>query len=410
METNELLPQLFRSEYRKIVAVLGKHFGFDQLEIAEDIASDTFLVAAETWGIKGLPENPVAWLYKVASNKALDLVRRDTLFANKIAPSIRSGGITSEQPFIDLSDQHIKDSQLQMMFAVCHPTLAPEAQIGLALRILCGFGIDEIADAFLSNRETINKRLFRAREKLREENISIELPPSAEIGLRLRSVLTTIYLLFNEGYYSSSQDMLLRRDLCLEAMRLNLILIDNENTDLPEVDALFALMCFHSSRFDARTDEKGELIRYDEQDSSLWNAELILRGQYYLNRASRERELSQYHIEAAIAYWHTIKSDTPEKWQNILQLYNRLLQIVYSPVAALNRTFALAKANGKQEAIKEAEKLQLTDNHFYHCLLGYLYTGLDTAKATSHLQQALALAKTDTERGRIRKDLDNLVI
>src|SRR6185295_11124907 len=264
-----------------------------------------------------------------------------------------------------------------MMFALCNPILPLESQVALTLRILCGFGIEEIADAFLTNRETINKRLSRGKEKLRNAGIEIRLPASGEINQRIDAVLTSLYLLFNEGYYSSSRDHVLRKDFCLEAMRLTGLMAENEQTDLPRVDALLALMCFHASRFDARTDEKGEIIRYDEQDIELWNDELISTGHYYLNKASRGKELSRYHLEAGIAYWHTIKNDSAEKWENILQLYNQLLCILYSPVSALNRTYALSKIKGKPAAIREAEKLGLTKNHLYHVLLGYLYEGID---------------------------------
>jgi RNA polymerase sigma-70 factor (ECF subfamily) len=409
MNNNELLPHLFRTEYHKITSVLYRHFGFEHPEVAEDIASDTFLIAAETWGLKGLPENPVAWLYTVARNRAKDYLRRNKLFEQKISPTLQADHDGWEEMVIDLSDAHIRDSQLQLMFAICQPILTAEAQIGLALRILCGFGIDEIADAFLSNKETINKRLFRAKEKLREQQVKIEFPPEAEIGTRIQAVLTTLYLLFNEGYYSSNKDTTLRKDLCLEAMRLTYLLVENESTNLPDANALIALMCFHASRFDARTDDNGEMIRYDEQDTNLWNDELISRGNHYLNLASKGSVVNKYHLEAAIAYWHTIKTDSIKKWESILQLYNRLLQIAYSPIAALNRTYALYKARGKQEAIAEAEKLQLNGNHLYHVLLGHLYTGVDQQTAIRHLQTALKLAKTTTEKTRIQKDLEKLV-
>ncbi|MEN0056208.1 MAG: sigma-70 family RNA polymerase sigma factor [Mucilaginibacter sp.] len=406
IKNNELLPHLFRTEYRKITAVLYKHFGFEYPEIAEDIASDTFLTASETWGLKGLHDNPVAWLYTVARNKAKDYLRRDNLFDHKISGILQAEYTGWEEKEIDLSDQHIKDSQLQLMFAICQPVLTAEAQIGLALRILCGFGIDEIADAFISNKETINKRLFRAKEKLREQKVKIEFPAGAELDTRMQAVLTTLYLLFNEGYYSTSKDTTLRRDLCLEAMRLTHLLIENESTNLPETNALISLMCFHASRFDARIDENGEMIRYDEQDTSLWNEELILTGNKYLNLAATGSKLNKYHLEAAIAYWHTIKNNTTEKWENILQLYNSLLLISYSPVAALNRTYALYKARGAEPAITEAEKLQLNSNHLYHVLLGHLYTSVNQPIAVQHLQTALKLAKTANEKKRIRKDLE----
>jgi RNA polymerase sigma factor (sigma-70 family) len=409
MNKGPLIPHLFRTEYRKIVAVLCRHFGFAQIENAEDIASDTFLVAAQTWGIEGTPENPTAWLYAVAKNKAKNYLQRGRLFENKIAPELKVSTPDFQEPEIDLSPQNINDSQLQMMFTICHPSLSTEAQVGLSLRILCGFGIEEIADAFLTNKETINKRLFRAKEKLREEKISIELPDAAAIDERLEPVLTTIYLLFNEGYYSVSQDKMLRKELCFEAIRLAYMLIENKHTNKPSVNALLSLMCFHASRLDARLDENGELILYAEQDTTRWNTDLISKGGYFLHCAASGDRLSKYHLEAAIAYWHTQPEDTQEKWENILQFYNQLLQIAYSPMAALNRTYALSKANGKQQAIAAAAKLDLTDNYFYYTLLGELYTGIDNRKALLHFQQAVALAKTQTVKQAIQKKVDKLL-
>ena len=423
MEQQTLIPHLFRTEYSKIVAVLCKRFGFDQMEIAEDIASDTFLAAVQTWPLHGIPPHPVAWLYHVAKNKARNWLQREFVFRHKVsgAAGAADSGISGaagdsggagysgpDEQDIDLSPKNIEDSQLQMMFAICTPVISPEAQIGLSLRILCGFGIEEIADAFLSNKETINKRLFRAREKLREEKISLRMPGVREIDERLSAVMTTIYLLFSEGYYSLSQDTTIRKELCFEAMRLCRMLAENPLTNKPEVNALLSLMCFHASRFEARISPQGEMVLYDDQDTALWDEELISQGGYYLSRSAHGPFLSKYHLEASIAYWHCIKEDTAEKWENILQLYNRLLQVEYSPIAALNRTFALAKTNGKQAAIAEAEKLTLTDNHFYYTLLGELYTGIDNKKAIAHFLLALYLAKTATDKRIIQQKINRL--
>ena len=400
-----VIPHLFRMEYRKIVAVLSKRFGFEQIEIAEDIASDTFLTATQTWGMNGLPENPVAWLYNVAKNKAKNHLQRQTVFENKIAPELKYRAHTSQDSEIDLSPKNINDSQLQMMFAVCHPSISSEAQIGLSLRILCGFGIEEIADAFLTNKETINKRLFRAKEKLRAEKIDIELPATTQMDSRLEAVLATIYLQFNEGYYSVSQNNTIRKELCFEAMRLCKMLVENETTNKPSANALLSLMCFHASRFEARFNKDGETVLYDEQDTGLWNPELISQGGYYLNRSANGDTISKYHLEAGIAYWSTQKPDTKEKWENVLQLYNRLLQIQYSPIAALNRTYALSKANSREEAILEAEKLNLIENPFYFGLLGELWLGIDNTKSVENFQKALILAKTETARQTIQAKL-----
>lgn len=409
MQEKELIPHLFRTEYRKIISVLCKLFGIEYIEIAEDIVSDTFLLAAETWGLKGLPNNPTAWLYTVSKNKAKDHLRRDAIFAQKIALHLKNSTPVSAELEIDWSKENINDSQLQMMFAICHPCISTESQIGLSLSILCGFGVDEIADAFLTNREVIYKRLARAKEKLSAEKVPIALPGQSEINSRLETVLTTLYLLFSEGYYSTSQNTTLRKDLCIEAMRLTLMLVENETTNSPSANALLSLMCFHSSRFEARTNQQGDLVLYEAQDESLWNTELIEKGAVYLTLSSKGNKLSKYHLEAAIAYWHTHKSDTPEKWENILQLYNRLLQLEYSPIAALNRTYALSKANGKREAIVEAEKLGLSENHLYHSLLGNLYQDIDDSKALSHFQTAWSLARTIADKSIISNNIDRLL-
>lgn len=408
MDQSALIPHLFRTEFGRITSVLAWRFGIAHIEVAEDIAGETFLAAMETWPYKGIPDNPTGWLYTVAANKAKNYLARDTNFQKKIAPELRRGEEAVNAQDIDLSPGNIKDSQLRMLFAICHPAIPQEAQIGLALRVLCGLGIDEIAHALLSNKETINKRLHRAKEKLRDEGIVIDLPPAAEIEQRLDTVLTTLYLLFNEGYYSETHDEMIREDLCREAIRLASLLTESEQTNIPAVNALLALMCFHASRFAARRDSEGDMVLYADQDESLWDQQLIARGVCYINAASRGERLTRYHVEAGIAYWHTIKEDTPEKWENILQLYNILLQIQYSPVAALNRTFALAKARSKEEAIAEAEKLQLTTNPYYYTLLGELYADQDHAKARSYLDKALSLAVTRADRRSIRQKLDRL--
>src|SRR5699024_8427049 len=211
-----------------MVAVISKRYGLSNIQLAEDVVSETFLQAAETWGLEGLPENPTAWLYVVAKRKALYHFRRKKIFHDKVSPELSLRRQQDDQiQGPDFTLQNISDSQLQMLFAVCHPAIASEAQIGLALRTLCGFGIDEIAEAFLSNKDTINKRLYRARKKLRTENIKMELPPEDEITSRLDNVLHIIYLLFNEGYYSKTQNKILQKDLCLEAMRLGMILTEH---------------------------------------------------------------------------------------------------------------------------------------------------------------------------------------
>ena len=234
------------------------------------------------------------------------------------------------------------------------------------------------------------------------------MPGAEAIGERLKVVLATIYLLFNEGYYSARQPHPLRKELCYEAMRLCHFLLENEQTNKPEVNALMALMCFHASRFDARANEQGELILYADQDTGLWNSELVSRGGYFLRCAATGNTLTRYHLEAGIAYWNTQGNDSIRKWEQILHYYNLLLQIDYSPIAALNRTFALAKVKGKPAAIIEAEKLGLEDYHFYYALLGELYSGVDDEQAKENYRKALAKSPAGFERRTIEKKLTEL--
>ncbi|WP_205513720.1 RNA polymerase sigma factor [Longitalea arenae] len=410
----ESLKHLFQQEFAKMVAVISKQFGLEHIELAEDIVSETFLVASETWGMNGLPPNPAAWLYAVAKQKTLYHFRRHKIYEQKVVPEIKAQQpINAEPDPVNFSQQNIKDSQLQMLFAICNPAIASEAQIGLALRILCGFGIDEIAEAFLTNKETINKRLFRAKEKLRHEKVQL-IPidntlSDRELDNRLDNVLHIIYLLFSEGYYSQTENTILRKDLCLEAMRLGGMLIEYERTNRPRTNALLALMSFHASRFNARESNDDTLILYEQQDTDLWDTALINQGIQFLNSSAQGDEISSYHLEAGIAYWHCIKEDSAEKWQNILHLYDQLLLINYSPVVALNRIFALYKARGKELALQEALQLPANKNHFYYLLLGELYRDLDNKQAISNYQEAYALAKTQKEKQGIRAKIDSLL-
>lgn len=403
---NELLPHLFRQEYAKMTAVLSRHFGLKHIEIAEDIASDTFLKASEHWAIHGIPENPTAWLYTVAKNKAKDYFKHIAVFEAKIKADILPDEPEQAKKF-EFSDQIISDSQLAMIFAVCNPANSSESQICLALQILCGFSVEEIANAFLTKSETIKKRLHRARTNLRNDDFQIKPLTETEIKSRLDTVLKTLYLLFNEGYFSSSNNKLIRKELCCEATRLMLLLTENPLTNTAQVNALLALMCFQSSRLEARINDKGEAILFEEQNKELWDKSLINRGIYYLVNATSVNEISKYHLEAGIAYWHITSTDE-SKWKHILQLYNQLLLVEYSPITALNRTFAYAKVYGHEKAIAEAEKLQLVESNYYHELLGFLYAPTDAGKAILHYNQAVALTKSETEIRTLKREIERL--
>jgi len=402
----ELIQDLFRKEFLKIVAVISKQYGLQYIETAEDIVSETFLLAIDTWNFKGIPPNPTAWLYKVAKRRTLYHFRREKIFNEYVLPEM----VTSQDKNLpDFSMQNIKDSELQMLFAVCNPAIASESQIGLALRILCGLSLDEIAEAFLTNKETIKKRLARAKEKLRSEKIQIELPSEFELNNRLDNVLHIIYLLFNEGYYSTSNSGILRKTLCLEALRLAIILTEFPKTNLPKTNALISLMCYHSSRFDARLKKNDALVLYDEQNRDLWDIEMIKRGDYFFYLSADGMDVSSYHIEARIAWLHAHEKEGNEKWEKILHSYNQLLFINYSPVVALNRTYALYKVKGPETALQEAKKLALVNNMFYFVLLGELNTTINKDDAVAYFKKAYNLARTPSERVFIQRKIDSLI-
>ncbi|MCF0069396.1 RNA polymerase subunit sigma [Dyadobacter sp. CY261] len=398
----DILPGLFRREYTKMTAVLCRHFGLKHIETAEEIVSETFLKATETWQTQGIPENPTAWLYIVARNKVKDHLKHLQVFEKQVYPALSLNSGHSEPDF-DFDNETMADSQLAMIFGVCNPANSAESQISLALQILCGFSVAEIADAFLSKPETIKKRLLRARANLRNDQFQIGPLLPADVYARRDVVLRTLYLLFNEGYFSKSGNFLIRKDLCAEAMRLTLMLTENPLTNARQVEALLALMCYQSSRFDARLNDSGQTILFEDQDQGLWDKTLIDRGNYYLVNACSGNMVSKYHIEAGIAYWHTTPPGT-EKWAHILHLYNQLIVIEYSPATALNRTFAFAKVHGNESGLQEAEKLGLDNNCYYHSLLAYLYSPVSVEQAARHYRRAIELSTSPTEKRTLERE------
>ncbi len=418
MSEHTIIPHLFKTEYSKMVSVLTRSFGLEHIELAEDIVSETFLSALDTWPYKGIPKNPVAWLYTVAKNKLKNHLARNTSF-QKIVSEHLTGKNPMNEMEVDFSDKNIADSQLQMLFAVCHPAISTEAQICLALRILCGLGLNEIADALLSNKETIHKRLHRAKAKLNSEKIRMEMPDEQTINERLDTVIRTLYLLFSEGYYSESNNSIVRKDLCVEALNLVYLLLVNPLTNNHATNGLMSLMCFHASRLEARESENGGIVLYDDQDRTLWDTEFIEKGFYYLQQASKWETKSVYYVEACIAYWHTIDNSNPDKWISILKLYDVLLTGNNSPIVALNRIWAVSMVHGNVSALKEADRVSqkvsavgqkpdLKANHFYFMLLAELNKQIDPDKSLQYLNKALQLCKTDPEKALIKKKMESL--
>ncbi len=399
MTVGQDIDHLFRHESGKMVAVLTKLFGFDQLEVAEDIVQDTFVQAHESWKLRGSPDKPVSWLYAVAKNKATDYLRRQQT-KRKVDSHLQSAipveysiAAHLEQAFYE-----IQDNQLRMLFAVCHPAIPQEAQIALALKTLGGFGIQEIARAFLTSKDVINKRLFRAKDKIRREQIALEVPRGESLESRMESVLATIYLLYNEGYHSASEEMVMRRDLCLEAIRLALLLYESHYEKHQEVCALLALMCFHTSRFESRMNELGELIPLGQQDRTKWNQELISQGTYFMRSMDFNELSTAYELEAAIAYLHTLP-DSDDKWSGMLALHDRLLRVKNTTNIHLNMGLVISKVHGDKEALQYLERLNdVEDNYLYYALRGELHRGTSPEQAKSDLAKAISLAPLAAER------------
>lgn len=404
---------LFRHESGKMLAVLTKLFGLNQVEIAEDIVQETLIAALESWKLKGLPSDPRAWLYRAAKNRTIDYLRRERNFRERIAPSIRQEESDPEAShWLDayFLDTEIEDAQLRMLFAACHPAIPLESQLALMLRTLCGLSTEEIAAAFLLPADSIGKRLYRAKEKIRQEKLSLEVPTGAEVLARLDAVLQAVYLLFNEGYKSASDDAVVRRELCAEAIRLGALLVRHPLSNLPKTHALLALMCFHSARLDTRLNAEGEIVLLEYQDRSRWNRQLIALAYEHFKQSSQGEAISAYHLEAAIASYHTAApSFAQTNWQSIYYCYDLLMKVQPSPIVALNRAIALGYADGPKAGIEALSKIEGMEKHYlWHTALGDFYQKQgDKPAATAAYQKALKLVTLPAEYKVIQDKINN---
>ena len=413
-QVNNLIGHLFRHEAGKMAAVLTRLLGFNSLDLAEDIVQDTLLQAMSTWKFKGIPENPAAWLYTVAKRKAIDAIRQQKIHEqhhSEIGLALKSEWTLSPTVNQLFLSNEIEDSQLRMIFACCHPSIPYESQLALTLKTLCGLSIAEIANSFLTNTETITKRLYRAREKIREEKITLEAPVPANLPGRLDAVLHSLYLLFNEGYNSSHPDQLIRHDLCAEAMRLCLLLVNNPVTTVPKAKALLALMCFQASRADARIHADGSIILLKDQDRSRWSQPLIEKGKYYLENAAEGDAFSDYHIEAAIAGSHArAKSFDETDWVQIHQLYSVLAEIKPSPIVELNKAIAIGYANSPVAGLAALQNIPDLQHHYlYHSAIGDFHAALgDVEQARRSYETALTLTASNAEKKLLRSKLESV--
>ncbi len=408
---HETIDHLFRHESGRIVAVLSRLLGLQNIETAQDLVQDTLLQAMNTWAYKGIPDNPPAWLYRVARNKAIDFLRRQQKFREiepRYATLLESEYSLTPTVHHLFLENEIQDSQLRMMFACCHPSIPEESQIALTLKTLCGLSVNEIARAFLTNDETISKRIYRAKEKIKSEKIGLEVPHHHELSARLDAVLQSLYLLFNEGYHSSHPDRLIRDDLCEEAMRLCLLLTQHPLTNYPRTRALIALMCFQASRLNARLDDKGNIVLLKYQDRNKWQVPLIRKGFEYLDAAtespgatSLSQEISAYHFEAAIASLHAASPSFDQTdWKSIYHLYEMLYRLQPGPVVAMNKAIASAYAVSRQKALEELKQIKgLEQHHLYYASIGEMYFDLDDKKmARTYFEKAIRLTRSQTEQ------------
>lgn len=406
---HKLTDHLFRHESGKMVSVLTKIFGPENLETAEDVVQQTFIDAMSVWKLKGIPDNPSAWLFHVARNKAVDVIRRNKHSVQYDFSDNERKLLTSEYTLAATmenlwKEELIKDDLLRMMFACCHPEISQDSQVTLILKTLCGFSTAEIAKTFLTQEDTVSKRLYRTKEFFRKNKIAFVIPSVDELKSRTNAVLNAIYLLFNEGYNSTHSEQLIREDLMNEAMMLCGLLTENEHTQLPETFALMALMCFHSARSKSRLTTDGEVVLLPQQDRSKWNVELISAGNNYMNKAAFGTEITSYHLEAAIAHEHCSATDFKNtNWNRILYLYEWLCNISPSPITELNKTVAVMQVHGAETALEAlqqiTDKKKLESFYLYYSLLGEIYSQLkNTAEAKKCFQEAMKLTTSEVER------------
>tara|TARA_R110002050_G_scaffold204327_2_gene339754 strand:+ start:65490 stop:66698 length:1209 start_codon:yes stop_codon:yes gene_type:complete len=399
-----------------MVSVLTKIFGTENLETSEDVVQQTFIDAIQVWALKGIPENPSGWLFRVAKNKAIDIIRRNKHSVQFDFNNSHKTLLTSEYTLTTTmnnlwNEEAISDDMLRMMFACSHPDISSENQITMILKTLCGFSTAEIAQTFLTSEETISKRLHRTKTFFRKDKTKFEIPENQDLTVRIGGVLNSIYLLFTQGYNSTHSDTLIRKDLMEEAMLLCKLITENKSIQVAQAYALMALMCFHSSRNESRLTSTGEIILLEKQDRTKWDGKWIAKGNEYMNKAAFGSEVSSYHIEAAIAFEHCVSKDFEStNWQKIMELYNWLCQLNPSVITEVNRAVIHLKLNGAEAALlalKEIKDTQkLNQYYLYHSLLGEIYLQKnDSIMAKTHFEKAGTLTHSPLERQLLREKL-----
>ncbi len=403
----DLGDHLFRREYGRMVATLSRIFGVHNLALAEDVVQDAFCRAVEVWKFRGVPDNPSAWLMATAKNRAIDVLRRERTartFAPELARMIESEWTLAPAVAEKFAPNAIKDDELRMMFSCCHPRLTEEAQVALVLHILCGFSVDEVAAAFVSSHAAMEKRITRAKKLLASSKQLFDITDARDFAVRLPSVQRALYLLFNEGYHGASAESAIRAELCREAMRLAALLRDHPLGATPATFALSALMSLHAARLPARLDASGALLSLFDQDRSQWDSHLIGEGQELLELSASGPALSEYHLEAAIAWTHAAARRAEDtNWTQIISLYDQLMVIRPSPIVALNRAIAIAQRDGPERGLEEIGVIPNSDRlaayPFFHAALGeFEFRAGRRNRANEHFRSALARARSPMER------------
>ena len=403
----ELVDHLFRREAGRMVAALTRVLGAENLSLAEDVVQESLVQALRIWPFRGVPENPGGWLMQVAKNRALDLLRREASLARKEeAIRVWSASLAPGDP-----EGEAMDDQLRMIFICCQPAVPREARVALTLKTVGGFGVPEIARAYLAKEATIAQRLVRAKRKIQEIRPPFEVPPPAELPAALDSVLEALYLMFNEGYAAAAGEELVRQEVCAEAVRLVRLVAEHPALDVPKAHALAALLLLQAARNPARVDPEGNLLLLSEQDRSLWDRSKIAAGFHHLDRAARGSELSVYHLEAALAACHVTPGETD--WPYILHLYDDLLALKPSPVVALNRAVALAMVEGPAAGIRAVGKIRndpaLAGYYPLPVTLGELYARAGEAeRAAACFRAALAMESPEPVRRRVAERVREL--
>jgi RNA polymerase sigma factor (sigma-70 family) len=416
---SELVEHYFRHEYGRLVALLTSQLGARHLELAEDIVQTALSRALTAWPRTGLPIEPSAWLYRTAKNLALDALRRQQVGERVLQDSFKrfEESCNAVDHTTDGSvsfDSEIGDEILRLLFLCCHPAIADESRVALALKTVSGFGVQEIASGLLTTTANVEKRLSRAKEHLRELETEITELNSSDVEARIESVLSTIYLIFNEGFFSSTGSAPIRNDLCEEAIRLVRMLAGHPICGCPSAFALLALFLLHSARMDSRFDSRGSMILLEDQDRSDWNSRSIREAMEWAKKSASGSELSRYHLEAAIAWEHCRATNfAATDWSRISAIYEMLLDRFSTPMIRLNAAVALSYAKGTRAGREQMLSINDVDRRrlrpWWDCCMAQLHERSNSPSAAiSHWRDALALSTTSAQRKFIQSRIDRL--